>query len=95
MTKELILSAFRRYVRVFMSSFLVSAYGFIDLFNGWDSIRTAFQIDVRNGMNVLMAVLFYPALFAGLTGGVSALGKLLRDWLRTQGMGDVGNKMVL
>lgn len=95
MTKEMILSALRRYLRVFLSSFLVSAYGFLDLFNGWESVKQGFSIDFNNGMNLLLGVLVYPTLFAGLTGGLSALGKLLREWLRSQDMAKLGNKFII
>jgi len=65
MTKSALLAALWRFVRVFLSSFLVSASLLM---------VNVTQDDLINWKRWLVAV-----LIAGMTGGVSAIGKFIRD----------------
>lgn len=84
MNKEQVMAIVRRFVRVFIVSFALAFCTFMELFTGWEVIRDGFMVGVDIGLKAFWGSALYPAVFAGMSAGVNALGKALREYLRSK-----------
>jgi hypothetical protein len=78
MTLELKL-AIKRFARVFLSSFIFTALGFVEMFGGWSIIINSFKSSVKDGFMTLLATLLMPMIIASCSAGLNAVGKVLRS----------------
>lgn len=70
-----------RYLRVFISAFLAGFGGVLALVDGTKMLGQAADISILEFLKSLWSVAVYPALLAGWTAGISAIGKLIREKL--------------
>ncbi len=68
-----------RYLRVFVSSFIVTFGGVLAAFDGAELLGDATIINIGQFLKTLWALAIYPGIIAGATAGISAIGKLFRE----------------
>lgn len=76
-------AALRRFGRVFLSTFLTTAFMFVEMFGGWSTIGLAFQVSIKNGFVVLYNLLILPLLTSSVAAAINAIAKLFRSNMET------------
>ena len=78
MTLEL-KQAIKRFARIFLSSFIFTGLGFIEMFGGWGLIMNGFKSSFKDGFTIIFATLLMPLIIASCSAGLNAVAKVLRS----------------
>lgn len=76
--KEKIIITLRRFLKVFLSTFLTTGFAFMEMFGGGAVILSAFQTSFKDGLNALVTIFLIPLLTSSIAAGLNACAKLFR-----------------
>jgi hypothetical protein len=69
----------KRFSRVFLSAFLLSAGLFLEGFNRWDVIGKSFEVSIKDGLISSVDALIIPLVLSSGIAGLNSVGKYLRE----------------